>query len=239
MPLLQRMEVPKLLEACIYYFDPEKGFHYANMKPSNLSPITLQSVFAKIYSSLIQNRTYNFILESQFIESNIQKGFWRGISGTIEHREVISHIIKRGKNKQRQIIITLLDLKNAFGKVDHKLLLLKVLEYHPIPDEIKQLITGYYKNNTITIGTDTNTTDPLIFAKGVLQGDCLSHLLFNMVINTLIKTIDEERIRCMRYNFCTSLAPRNWFQFADDSAHVASTIQDSQLLSNLPTKWDR
>ena len=152
---------------------------------------------------------------------------------------MISHIIKRAKNKQRQIIITLLDLKNAFGKVDHKLLLLKVLEYHPIPDEIKLLITGYYKNNTITIGTDTNTTDPLIVAKGVLQGDCLSHLLFNMVINTLIKTIDKERIRCMRYNFCTSLAPRNWFQFADDSAHVASTKQDSQLQLNLPTKWGK
>ena len=73
MPLLKRMEVPKLLEACIYYFDQEKGFHYANMKPSNFPPITLQPLFAKIYSSLIQNRTYNFILENQFIESNIEK----------------------------------------------------------------------------------------------------------------------------------------------------------------------
>ena len=73
MPLLKRMEVPKLLEACIYYFDPEKGFDYANMKPSNFPPITLQPLFAKIYSSLIQNRTYNFILENQFIESNIEK----------------------------------------------------------------------------------------------------------------------------------------------------------------------
>ena len=58
-----------------------------------------------------------------------------------------------------------------------------------------------------------------------------------MVINTLIKTIDEEMIRCMGYNFCNSLARRNWFQLADDSALVTSTEQDSQLLLNLFTKW--
>ena len=117
---------------------------------------------------------------------------------------MITHIIKRAKNKQRQIIITLLDLKNAFRKTDHKLLLLlKVLDNHHIPDEIKLLITDYYKNNTITISTDTSITDPLIVGKGILQGDCLSHLLLNMVIKTLIKTTDEERIRCMGYNFCT------------------------------------
>ena len=73
MPLLKRIEVPQLLEACIYYFDPEKGFHYANMKPSNFPPITLQPLFLKIYSWLIQNRTCNFILKNQFIESNIEK----------------------------------------------------------------------------------------------------------------------------------------------------------------------
>ena len=84
-----------------------------------------------------------------------------------------------------------MDLKNTFGEVRHKLYL-KVLEYHHIPDLIKLLITDYY-----TIGTDMYITDPLIVGKGVLQGDCLSPLLFNMVTNTLIKIIDEERIRCM------------------------------------------
>ena len=208
----------------------------SNMEPSNFRPITLQPVFAKIYSSLIRNRIYNFLIDNKFIESNIQKGFWRSISGTIEHTELLTHIIKHAKNKQRQIIITLLDLKNAFGEVDHKLLL-KVLEYHHIPDEIKRLINDYYKNYTITVGTETFSTDPLVVGKGVLQGDCLSPLLFNMIINTLIKTIDDERIRCMGYNFCNSLSPRNWFQFADDSAPVTATEQDSQLLLNVFTKW--
>ena len=102
---------------------------------------------------------------------------------------------------------------------------------------MKLLITDYYKNYTVTIGTDTYIADPLIVGKGVLQEDCLTPLLFNTVINTLIKTTDEERIRYMGYNFCNLLSPRNWFQFADDLALVTSTEQDSQLLRNLFTKW--
>ena len=45
-------------------------------------------------------------------------GFWSAISGTIEHTELLTHIIKHTENKQRQIIIALLDLKNGFGEVD-------------------------------------------------------------------------------------------------------------------------
>ena len=99
----------------------------------------------KIHSSLIRNRINNFLLRNQFIESNIQRGFWRAISGTIEHTELLTHIINHIKDKQRQRIITLLDLKDAFEEVDHKLLL-KVLEYHHIPDEIKLLVLSKMRN---------------------------------------------------------------------------------------------
>ena len=69
---------------------------------------------------------------------------------------------------------------------------------------MKLLITDYYKNYTITISTDPYITNLLIVGKGVLQGYCLSPLFFNMIINTLIKTIVEETIRCVEYNFCNS-----------------------------------
>ena len=50
-------------------------------------------------------------------------------------------------------------------------------------------MTDYYKNYTITIGTDMYIIDLLIVGKGVLQGDCFVPLLFNMIINTVIETI--------------------------------------------------
>ena len=47
--------------------------------------------------------------------------------------------------KQRSVVITLLDLKNAFGEVHHNLIP-TVLKYHHIPDQIQQLINNLYSN---------------------------------------------------------------------------------------------
>ena len=77
----------------------------------------------------------------------------------------------------------------------------------------------------------------MIVGKGVLQGDCLSPLLFNLVVNTLMKTADQDSVRCMGYTFFNMLIPRHWFQFADDSTIATSTEEDCQLLFNVFTKW--
>ena len=126
-------------------------------------------------------------------------------------------------------------MQNAFGEVDHRLLL-KVLDYHHVLVELKSLIKNYYHNCAISIGTDNYSTEPMLVCKGVLQGDCLSPLLFNMVINTLIKTIDDEKEKCLGYNYGDIMSSRHWFQFADNSALPTSTEEDSQLLLNVFTK---
>ena len=119
---------------------------------SNFRPITMQPVFAKVYSSLMRNRIYKFLLENNYIELKIQKGFWSDISGVIEHTEW-TYIINHARKKQRQAIITLLDWQNEFGEVDHRLLL-KVFDYHHVSVELKSLIKNYYHNYAISIETD-------------------------------------------------------------------------------------
>ena len=87
-------------------------------------------------------------------------------------------------------------MQNAFGEVDHRLLL-KVLDYHHVPVKLKPLIKDYYHNYVMSVGTGNYWTEPIFISKGVLQGDCLSQLFFNIVINTLIKTIDDEKVKCI------------------------------------------
>ena len=134
------------------------------------------------------------------------------------------------------MVVTLLDLRNAFGTVDHRLIQ-KVLEYHHIPEDIKCIVKSYYENYKIRIGTAAYVTEPIAVNNGVLQGDCLSPLLFNMVVNTLIRCIDDERIKCLGYNYCYNLSPKHWFQFADDSALVTNTVEGTQSLLNVFSKW--
>ena len=80
-------------------------------------------------------------------------------------------------------------------------------------------------------------TSPIKVQKGVLQGDSLSPLLFNLIVNTLINTIKSEKVECMGYVNNGALSPKHWFQFADDMAIVKALERDNQLLYNVFLKW--
>ena len=47
-----------------------------------------------------------------------------------------------------------------------------------------------------------------------------------MIVNTLIKPIDHEKVCCMGYSSSKTLLPRHWFQFVDNSAITTSTEKD-------------
>ena len=59
--------------------------------------------------------------------------------------ETLTYVINHARKKQRNLVIKLLDLKNAFGKVDHELITY-VLKFHHVPDHINQLIQSLYNN---------------------------------------------------------------------------------------------
>ena len=102
-------------------------------------------------------------------------------------------MINHARKRQRDLFITLIDLRNAFGEVHHSLLN-KVLEYHHVPNEVKSLIQNMHKDFHISIGTKRFITGRIKVERGVHQGDCLSPLLFNMCFNTLIQTIRQKKI---------------------------------------------
>ena len=74
---------------------------------------------------------YSFLTANHFIEHNIQKGFTPNPSDTMEHTAQMANIINKARIKLRSLVITLLDLKNAFGEVHHNLIQF-VFGYHHI-----------------------------------------------------------------------------------------------------------
>ena len=58
-----------------------------------------------------------------------------------------------------------------------------------------------------------------------------------MCVNTLITTIDQEKVKCLGYVYENTLSPKHWFQFADDTAIATALESDNQLLLNVFTKW--
>jgi len=106
----------------------------------------------------------------------------------------MANIIDKARTKQHSLVLTLLDLKNAFGEVHHNLIE-EVLLYHHIPAKAKALISSLYTDFHTSVITDDYLTPAIPVRKGVLQGDCLSPLLFNMCFNTFIQYIRQEKYK--------------------------------------------
>ena len=121
--------------------------------PGNFRPITLESILFKIFTSALRYSIFDFLRSNDCVEHEIQTGFTPKLSGTVEHTSLMAHIIYRARVRQRSLVITLLDLKNAFGEVHHNLIS-EVLRYHHIPIQVQNLIKNLYtgfKSSILTI----------------------------------------------------------------------------------------
>ena len=107
--------------------------------PSNFRQITLESVPLKIFTSCLRDVIFSFRSSNGYIEHNIQKGFVPKLAGTFEHTAQVSNIVNKARIKQRSLVITLLDLKNAFGEVHHNTIL-EVMRYHHIPQRVQNMV---------------------------------------------------------------------------------------------------
>ena len=147
----------------------------------------------------------------------------------------MAYIINQARTKQRSLVITLLDLKNAFGEINHNLIS-SVLGYHHIPNQINTLIKSLYTDFKTSIITSSFNTPFIAVGRGVLQGDCLSPLLFNLCFNTFIQHIKSDQYR--QFGFSHKLLnPIHWFQFADDASVITSLESENQHLLNRFSLW--
>ena len=77
-----------------------------------------------------------------------------------------------------------LDLANAFGSVDHQLILLVLNHYHLDPVFIN-LVREFYSGLSVLVATKRWCTGRMPISIGIFQGDPLSVVIFNLVANML------------------------------------------------------
>jgi len=63
---------------------------------------------------------------------------------------MLSNLISTAKREQRSIAIALMDLRNAFGEVDHKLIA-EALKFHHVSVELFDIFQSIYENNCIAV----------------------------------------------------------------------------------------
>ena len=179
---------------------------------------------------------FSFLSENKYVEHEVQKGFTPKVSGTFEHMSQMSYLINHARVKQRSLVITLLDLKNTFGKVHHRLIT-EVLNCHHMLEEIQKLISSLYTGFHTSVITKSFATPFILVGQGVLQGDPLSLSTFNLIFNTFIRSIKSEQFEQFGYRYNNILTPKYWFQFADDAAVVTRPESEDKVLLNAFSCW--
>lgn len=152
--------------------------------PSNWRPISIGSSVQRLLHKILGKRIKNSVLLNQN-----QRGFIE-VDGTLANTILLDHYIGQRNADGKALNVVSLDLRKAFDTVSHSSLT-RALKRHDIEAGLIQYIISSLKGCTTQMKVDgRNTTPPIHINRGVKQGDPLSPILFNLVIDELLDELN-------------------------------------------------
>ncbi len=154
----------------------------------NYRPISLLSVFSKVYEKLIYSRIYDYLTKYNFIY-NKQFGF-RSNYSTNHALISITEYIRERLDFGYYVCGVFVDLEKAFDTVNHNILCEK-LNYYGLRGNINNLIQSYLVNRKQYVSINGFDSEIKNLNTGVPQGSSLGPLLFLIYINDFRLCLNE------------------------------------------------
>ena len=202
--------------------------------PNNFRPIALTPTVGKIFTTILKQRMLDYMISNNYMDKTIQKAFLPATSGCVEHHVKLAAVISSARKSHRSLAIAWLDIANAYGSVHHSLIQFALSHYH-LPVEFSQMVQSLYSGLSASVISHEWSTPLIPILTGVYQGDPLSVVIFNTVINTLIDTLKTKSE--LGFNLPNSSHKLNLLQFADDSCLIAKDSSACQSLLRVVEKW--
>lgn len=181
-------------------------------------PICLLPTLSKIYEKCIA-RKITETCEHKLIKE--QYGFRQGHSCVDQLMRIVDNI-QQNRNTGHKTGMVTIDLEKAFDKVDHSLLIHKMMKIE-IPPRYTEIIKSYLKNRKFRVKVGDEKSAKQEILGGVPQGSALGPLLFTIFINdTPIATNKNHK---------TAL-------FADDIGIIVKNRRDTILQKELQAHTD-
>ena len=186
--------------------------------PGDFRPISVSSVLTRLIHKVLAQRIDQLIqLDEQ------QRAFRGGIDGCRDNTVLLDAILRSRYTSFRSLYIATLDIAKAFDSVDHTALL-AAAEAAGLPPEMISYLRDYYQRSTTTLSGCGWESGPLRVTRGVKQGDPLSPVIFNIIMDHLLRSLPQECGAIFNNNTIRAMA------FADDLVLLADSPTGLQHL---------
>jgi len=214
-------QVPRLFKDGVTTLIPKSE---ETSDPANYRPITMSSSFVRIFHKILARRLTNNLPIS------IRQKAFIPVDGCGENVFLLDSIIKEAQRKLKSICVTYLDVAKAFDSVSHQTIKRCPVRLR-IPDPLVGYVENIYNNTYTHLKVRKTMGPPIQCLRGARQGDPLSAVIFNCVIDEVLCTLPQE----IGYPLGDDLNI-NSMAYADDLILLYSTVAGQQDLLDSATK---
>lgn len=150
-------------------------------------PISLSSVFGKLFEKIINNRLM-WVLETNDLLSNRQFGF-RPSRSTIDATFSLSNAIHEAISQRQHLLAVFFDCTKAFD-LTWRFKIMEKLHAWNFKGRLPRIINSFLQNRKFRVKLGNFISEDKILENGVPQGSVLSPTLFNIAINDIIQKIE-------------------------------------------------
>ena len=151
----------------------------------NQRPITCLNTAYKWFTSCVLGPTDQHLEEHGLMEGS-QRGAKKGCSGTVDNLLIDRVVTLDCQRRRRNLSMAWVDVKKAYDSVDHGWLG-EMMVLHRFPKWMCKVISKLCKSWKTRIVANTRhgweVSDPIMFKKGLPQGDALCPRLFTICLN--------------------------------------------------------
>jgi len=204
--------------------------------PENYRPISLLTIFSKIFEKIVFKRVMTF-LENHSLISNCQYGFRPNYSTELAIHCLTNQIYEVLDKKQYQITV-FCDLSKAFDTISHDILLQK-LEVYGIRGPALAWFQSYLSNRKQYVYYQNCISQYREIRYGVPQGSVLGPVLFLLYINDIARSSCKLNFLLFADDTNVYMASKNLPELVstmnNELIHLSNWIRANKLILN-PTK---